>query len=255
MSVHARTLVVSGVRRVASSAGVALFVTFVLALAAFNAAVNTVLTAIAGTPLPTGGVIAEYGVVLPYHPAVAALVALAALLVGSFAVVVGSRRLLGRSVSRWADPVECLTHRVVPATIAVLVGSAVALVAVAFGTALLIVPGLVVAGHLLLVPSVLAAEDVDVLTALQQSWQRAAGDRLELVTAAVALVVPAALVVVGASVSYVLPATVEFGLGVVVGAALLATWLGVATEAYHQLGSSTTSRASRSRSRQVSRAL
>lgn len=255
MSVHARTLVVSGVRRVASPAGVALLVTFALVLAAFNAAVNTVLTALAGTPLPTGGAIAEYGIVLPYHPVVAALVALVTLFVGSFAVVVGGRRLLGRSVSRWADPIECFTHRVVPATVAVLVGLVVAVVAVAFGTALLVVPGLVVAGHLLLVPSVLAAEDVDVLTALQQSWQRAAGDRLELVTAALALVVPAALVVVGASVSYILPAAVEFGLGVVVGAALLVAWLGVATEAYHQLGSSTSSRASRSRSRQASRAL
>ena len=255
MSVHARTLVVSGVRRVTSPAGAALFVTFVLALAALNAAVNTLLTAIAGTPLPTGGTVAEYGVVLPVHPALAAVVALVTLLVGSFAIVVGSRALLGQSVSRWTDPLECLTHRVVPATLAVLVGSVAVLLAVGFGTALRVVPGLVGAGHLLLVPSVLAAEDVGVLAALRRSWQRAADDRLELVTAALTLVVPAALVVVGTSLTYVLPATVEFGLGVVVGAALLAAWLGVATEAYHQLGSSTPRAATRSRNDRASRAL
>jgi hypothetical protein len=128
-------------------------------------------------------------------------------------------------------------------------------VAVAAGTALLVVPGVVVAGHLLLVPSVLAAEDVGVLAALQQSWQRAADNRLELVTAAFTLVVPAALVVVGTSFSYALPPVVEFGLGVVVGAALLSAWLGVAAEAYHQLGSATARRPSQSRSRRASRAL
>jgi hypothetical protein len=255
MSVHARTLVVRGVRRVTSPAGAALFASFVLALASFNAAVNTLLTAAAGTPLPTGGTVAEYGVVLPVTPVAAVLVALVTLLVGSVAVVAGSRRLLGRSVSRWTDPVECLTHRIVPATVAVLVGSVVAAVAVAAGTALLVVPGVVVAGHLLLVPSVLAAEDVGVLAALQQSWQRAADNRLELVTAAFTLVVPAALVVVGTSFSYALPPVVEFGLGVVVGAALLSAWLGVAAEAYHQLGSATARRPSQSRSRRASRAL
>jgi hypothetical protein len=255
MSVHARTLVASGVRRVTSPAGAALFATFVLVLAAFNASLNTLLTALAGTPLPTGGEIAEYGVVLPVNPALAGLVALTTLLVGSFVVVVGSRALLGRSVSRWADPVECLTHRAVPATLAVLVGSVTVVTAVALGTALLVVPGLVVAGHLLLVPSVLAAEDVGLLAAFQRSWQRAAGDRLQLVTAMVALVVPAALVVVGASFTYVLPAVVEFGVGVVVGAALLSVWLGVATEAYHQLGSTASRQPNRSRSRRASRAL
>ncbi len=255
MSVHARTLVVSGVRRVTSPAGAALFVAFVLALAAFNAAVNTLLTAAAGTPLPAGGTVAEYGVVLPTSPVVAGLLALATLLVGSFATVVGSRRLLGQSVSRWADPVECLTHRVVPATLAAAVASVAAAVAVTVGTVLLVVPGVVVAGHLLLVPSVLAAEDVGVLAALRRSWQRAAGDRLELATAALALVVPAALVVVGASFSYVLHPAVEFGLGVVVGAALLAAWLGVAAEAYYQIGSSASRRPTGSRSRRPSRAL
>ncbi|WP_152043061.1 hypothetical protein [Salinigranum salinum] len=255
MSVHARTLVVSGARRVVSPAGVALFATSALGLAAFNAALNTVLTAAAGTPLPAGGQIAEYGVVLPVSPAVATLLAGVTLLVGAFAVVVGSRRLLGRSQSRWTDPVECLTHRVVPATIAVLVGSVVVVAAVAFGTVLLVIPGVVVAGHLLLVPSVLAAEDVGLLTALQTSWQRAAAARVELVTAALALVAPATLVVAGASLSYLLPTGVEFVLGVVSGAALLVLWLGVATEAYQRLGTGSKRTTAGSRSRRASRAL
>lgn len=255
MSVHARTLVASGARRVTSPVGVALFATFVLTLAAFNAAVNTVLTALAGTPLPTGGEIAEYGVVLPVHPLVAALVALVAVVVGAFAVVVGTRTLLGGSTARWSDPIECLTHRVVPATVGVVVGSTLVAAAVALGTALLVVPGVVVAGHFLLLPSVLAAEDVSLATALGESWRRAAGDRVQLATATLALVVPAALVVAGASLSYLLPAVVEFGLGVVVGAALLAVWLGVATEAYQRLDGSSRRRARRSRNRRASRAL
>jgi hypothetical protein len=247
MSVHTRTLVVSGVRRVASPAGAALFATFVLTLAAFNAAMNTVVT--------TTGAVAEYGVSLPVPPAMAALLALFALLVGAFAAVAGTRALLGRSVSRWSDPVECLTHRVVPATVSVLVGSVVVVAAVTVGTAFLVVPGVVLAGHLLLVPSVLAAEDVGVLTALQESWRRTAGSRVELAVAALALVVPAAVVVVGASLSYLLPATVEFGLGVLVGAAVLSTWLGVATEAYQRLGTQSSPTARSSRSGRASRAL
>ena len=255
MSVHARTLVVSGVRRVASPAGAGLFATFVLALAAFNAALNTVLTTAAGASLPAGGEVAEYGVVLPVHPALAALLALIALLVGAYAVVVGTRTLLGVSTSRWSDPVECLTHRVVPATVGVLAGLGVVVAAVAVGTVLLVVPGLVIAGHLLLVPSVLAAEDVGVLAALRESWRRTAGDRVELAAAALAVVVPAAFVVVGASVSYLLSPTVEFVLGVVVGAAVLSTWIGVAAEAYQRLGSSSTRTAPSSQSRRASRAL
>jgi hypothetical protein len=255
MSVHARTLVASGVRRIASPAGAALFATFLLALAAFNAAVNTVLTAGAGTSLPAGVEVAEYGVVLPVHPALAVVVALCALLVGSFAVVVGSRRLLGSSVSRWSDPVACLTHRVVPATLAVLVGSVVVVGAVTVGTLLLVVPGLVVAGYLLLVPTVLAAEDVGLAGAFRASWQRTAGARVELATAALVLVAPAAAVVVGASVSYLLPAAVEFGVGVAVGAVILSAWLGVAAEAYHRLGTDSRRTARSRRSRRASRAL
>lgn len=255
MSVHARTLVVSGVRRVASPAGAALFATFVLTLAAFNAAMNTVLATAAGTPIPTGGAVAEYGVSLPVPPALATLLALFALLVGAFAIVAGTRAFLGHSVSRWSDPVECLTHRIVPATVSVLVGSIVVVGAVTVGTAFLVVPGVVLAGHLLLVPSVLAAEDVGVLTALQESWQRTAESRVELAAAALAVVAPAAVVVVGASLSYLLPATVEFGLGVLVGAAVLSTWLGVATEAYQRLGTQSSPTAHSSRSGRASRAL
>jgi hypothetical protein len=255
MSLHARTLVVSGVRRAATPAGVALFATFLVALAAVNAAVNTVLTAAAGTPLPMGVTVAEYGVVLPVGPAAAAVVGLLALLVGAFAVVVGTRALLGASVPRWSRPSECLTHRVVPATLATLVGGVAAVAAVAFGTLFLVVPGLVVAGHLLVVPSVLAAEDRGLLAAHREGWRRAAGDRVALATAALVLVVPAALVSVGASLSYLLPAALEFGLGVVVGAAVLSAWLGVAAETHQRLGSGSTRTARASRSRRASRAL
>jgi hypothetical protein len=255
MSVHARTLVVSGVRRVASPAGAALFATFLLALAAFNAAVNTVLTAGAGVSLPGGFEVAEYGVVLPTHPALAAVVALCALLVGSFTVVVGSRSLLGTSASRWSDPVACLTHRVVPATSAVLVGSIAVVVAAAAGALLLVVPGLVVASSLFLVPTVLATEDVGLVGAFRASWRRTAGARVELATATLALVAPAVVVVVGASVSYLLPAAVEFGVGVVGGAVILSAWLGVAVEAYHRLGTGSRRTAHSSRSHRASRAL
>jgi hypothetical protein len=137
----------------------------------------------------------------------------------------------------------------------VLVGSVVVAAAVAFGTVLLVIPGVVVAGHLLLVPSVLAAEDVGLLTALRTSWQRAAAARVELVTAALALVAPATLVVAGASLSYLLPTVVEFTLGVVSGAGLLVLWLGVATEAYQRLGTGSKRAAAGSRSRRASRAL
>jgi hypothetical protein len=255
MSVHARSLVVAGLRRVASPAGAALFAAFVVALAAFNAATNTVLTALAGTPLPTGGVVAEYGVVLAINPLLAALLALAALCLGAFAAVVGSRVLLGRTGTRWADPVECLTHRVVPATGAVLVGSLLVGLAVGVGTLLLVVPGLVVAGHLLLVPSVLATEDVGLAAAFRKSWRRTAADRLDLAAATLALVAPAVVVVAGASLTYVLPPTVEFALGVGVGAAVLAAWFGVATEAYHRLGAETSRSTRRSRSPGSNKAL
>jgi hypothetical protein len=255
MSVHARTLVVSGVRRVASPAGVALFAAFVVSLAVFNAALNTVLTAAAGTPLPTGGEVAAYGVVLPVHPAVALLVAAGALVAGSFVVVVGSRLLLGSAAPRWSDPVECLTHRVVPATAVVLVAGVATAVAVAVGTVVLVVPGLVLAGHLLVFPVVLAVEDVGLVAGLRESLRRAADARVELTAATLGLVVPASLLVVGASVSYVLPTTVEFGLGVLGGAALLVAWLGVAAEAYRHLGAGSTARARNHRSRRASRAL
>ena len=255
MSLHARTLVVSGVRRVASPVGVGLFAAFVLTLAAFAAAVNTLLTAVAGTSLPLGLVVPEYGVVLPVHPAVAALVALVALLVGAFAAVVGSRLLLGDTVSRWSDPVECFTERVIPATALTLVGSALVVGSVALGTALLVVPGLVVAGHFLLVPSVLAAEHVSLLAAFRTSWQRARGDRLELVTATLALVVPAGAVFGAAAASYVLPPAVEFALGVVVGAALCSLWLGVAATVYQATSTDSKRRPAPSNDRRASRAL
>lgn len=255
MSVHARTLVVAGARRVASPVGVGLFVTFALVLAGFSAAVNTLLTAVAGTALPLGVVVAEYAVVLPVHPALAVPVVLLTPLVGAFAVVVGSRLFLGGSVSRWSDPVECLTDRVIPVTLVTLVATTASLVAVGFGTLLLVVPGLVLAGNFLLVPTVLAAEDVGLLGAFRASWARAAGDRLELVTASVALVGPGALVVAGASLSYVLPGVVEFVVGVVAGAALLSLWLGVATTAYQQTATGAKRSTATSRNRRASRAL
>jgi hypothetical protein len=255
MSVHARTLVVTGARRVASPAGVGLFLTFVLALAALAAAVNTLLTAVAGTSLPFGVVVAEYGVLLPVTPWVAALVVLVMPLVVAVTVVVGSRALLGRSVSRWSDPVECLTHRIVPATLATLAGVGFALAAVSVGTLLLVVPGVVVAGHLLVLPTVLAAEDVSLAAALRTSWRRAVGDRLALVTATFALVVPAALVVGGASVSYLLPPVVEFAVGVVAGAALFSLWLGLAAAAYHETDVGSARSTAASRRRRATRAL
>jgi hypothetical protein len=237
MPLHAASIVRAGAERVTGGVGAALFVAFLAAFALGNASLNTVLTAVAGTPLPTGGVVSEYGVVLDVHPLVAALGLPVAVALGSVAAVVGIRVLVEDGAGRWRDPTRCLTHRTLPAAGATVAVGAVGLLALAFGTALLVVPGVLVAAYLLVVPAVVALEDVGPVDAVHVTTKRLTRRRaLSLAGATAALVGVGLFVAAVTSLTYVLAPATEFGVGVVCCAALAVVWVGVVAEAHTRLG-------------------
>jgi hypothetical protein len=257
MSLHAASLVRSGATRVAGSVGATLFVVFLAALGLANASLNTLLTAVAGTPLPTGGTVAEYGVVLGVHPLVAVAGLVVGLGVAATAVVVGVRLLAEDGTRRWRDPTRCLTHRTASAAAGVAAVAALGLVGLSLGTLLFVVPGVLVAAYLLVVPGVLALEDVGPVDAVHVATKRLTRGRALALAGATAALAGAGLVVaLAASLTYVLAPGTEFAVGVVAGAALATVWVGVVAEAHARLGTGARRPAGRTaRSTPSSRAL
>ena len=237
MSLHAVELVRAGLRRVARPAGGVLLVGFLAALGVVNASLNTILTAVSGTELPGGIVVATYGVTLPGGPLIAAVVLPASVGVASVLGVVGVRLLGDDGDGRWRSPRRCLTQRTLSASAGVAAVVGLGALALPLGVAALVVPGLLVAAYLLVVPGVVALEGVDPIEAVHRTTRRLTrGRALALAGAAALLLLVAAAVVAAASLTYLLRPGTEFALGVLVGAGLALSWVGVAAEAHARLG-------------------
>lgn len=239
MSLHAAVLVRAGLRRVARPAGGVLLVGFLAALGAVNASLNTLLTAASGTSLPGGVVVAAYGVTLPGGPLVAAVALAAGLAVTSVLAVVGVRLLGDDGDGRWRSPRRCLTQRTLPAAASVAAVVCLGVLALPLGVAALVVPGLLVAAYLLVVPGVVALEGVGPVEAVHRATKRLTrGRALALAGAAVTLVAATLVVATAASFSYFLRPATEFALGVALGGTLAVCWVGVTAEAHARLGGS-----------------
>jgi hypothetical protein len=236
MSLHAAVLVRAGLRRVARPAGGVLLVGFLAALGAVNASLNTLLTAASGTSLPGGVVVAAYGVTLPGGPLVAAVALAAGLAVTSVLAVVGVRLLGDDGDGRWRSPRRCLTQRTLPAAASVAAVVCLGVLALPLGVAALVVPGVLVAAYLLVVPGVVALEGVGPVEAVHRTTKRLTRGRALALAGAAVTLVAAALVV--ASLSYFLRPATEFALGVALGGTLAVCWVGVTAEAHARLGGS-----------------
>lgn len=206
MSLDVTRALREGADRTASRNGAVLVAAVSLVALASTVAGHTLRTAFlsqfGGSVVPTGllGTLAlgsgDGPLAVPLPASLAAVVWVTALVVGESVRVVALRTFAGPPTD--TIPESAARRRLGAATVASLVASLVARLAVAAGLVLLVVPGVVLAAGLLFVRARVAIEDEGVVDALTGSWALTRGDRL----AAVGLVVA----VVGASVGLTLVA-------------------------------------------------
>jgi hypothetical protein len=198
-----------GTSGAARSRAAALVVTLFVAITAWNATLNTLLARsglasvvqVAYEPtLPLTALGAAGGLAVATVAVVAVLAALART-VGPDVDALGGNETVGETALAYARAVV------------VAVGG---VVAAAVGLALLVVPGLVVLVHLPLVFVAVAADGDPIGRAVGRTWTRASGSRARIAAVALAVVaVPLALAVI-ATLTALLPPTVELALGVLV---------------------------------------
>lgn len=200
-----------GTSGAARSRAAALVVTLFVAIAAWNAALNTLLARsglasamqVAYEPtLPLTALGAVGGVVT----ATLAVVVLLAALARTFAPEVdalGASETVGETALAYARSV---------------VVAVVGVAAAALGLLLLVVPGLVVLVHLPLVFVAVAADGEPIGRAVDRTWTRARGSRARVAAVGLAVVaIPLSLAVI-ATLTALLPPLVELALGVLVTA-------------------------------------
>jgi hypothetical protein len=223
-------------------AGVRLFLGALLVVSTVQLLVNTLLDGV-WVALPGGGrLVVGYVATLPLGREAAAWALAATWLGGSWLLVV-LVRTLARDTDDQIHPGD-VTREALPATLRVAVataaGAALTLVGLAFGLA----PGVLVAGHALFVPVVVAVEDAGLVTAVGRSWTLAAAHRvrmLALVSGALALLAAAAGV---GLLSDALAPWLEFVLGVGAATLLGFVTVGSAVDIYRQHGTDAGARSS-----------
>jgi hypothetical protein len=200
-----------GTSGAARSRAAALVVTLFVAIAAWNATLNTLL---ARSGLASAMAVA-------YEPTLP-LTTLGAVggLTAATVVVAVTLAALARTFAPESDALgtsETIGRTALAYTRAVVVAVAGA-VAAAVGLALLVVPGLVVLVHLPLVFVAVAADGEPIGRAVERSWTRARGSRGRVAAVGLAVVaVPLSLAVI-ATLTALLPPLVELALGVLVTA-------------------------------------
>lgn len=222
-----------GMDDVATPAGTRLLVAAIGLVALGNLLVNTVLDGLVieayGATLTT-----SYVVTLPVGPGVAVWLFAAAWVLGSWLLVVLCRTCAddGSTALRMKD----FRHEALPATLRTAIGTGVGGALVLAGFVFGIVPGILLAAHLLFVPVFVAVDDTGLDTAVVRSWQLAAAHRaraIGLVTVVTALV--GVLAGFGAATTLGSP-VLEFLLGVVALALLGVVVVGIAVDVHRQHG-------------------
>lgn len=222
-----------GMDDVATPAGTRLFVAALGLVTVGNLLVNTVLDGLVfeayGATLTT-----SYPVSLPVGPGLAVWLLVAAWALGSWLLVVLCRTFAadGTTALRAKD----FRREALPATLRTMIATGVGGALVFLGVGFGIVPGLLLAAHLLYVPVYVAVEDAGLDTAVVRSWQLAAAHRaraIALVTVAAALV--GVLAVVSAVTTVGTP-VLEFLVGVLGTALLGVVVVGAAVDLHRQHG-------------------
>ncbi|MFB6257019.1 MAG: hypothetical protein ABEH58_09910 [Haloplanus sp.] len=209
------TMTLLGTSGAARSRAVALVVTLFVAITVWNVTLNTLLD--------RSGLASAMRVAYEPTLPLAALEAAGGLAVATVAVV-AVLTALGRTVAPDADALDGRatvgeTTLVYARAVVVAVGG---VVAATVGLALLVVPGLVVLVHLPLALVAVAVDDEPIGRAVGRTWARARGSRARIAAVALAIVaVPLALAVI-ATLTTLLPPTVELVLGVLVTSAAAA---------------------------------
>lgn len=175
-----------GVDDVTTPAGARLLVAVVALVTLGQLLVNTVLDGLVVSAFGLSATV-TYAATLPVGPTAAAWLLVGAWVVGSYLLVVCCRAFAGPAESL---RVEEFTRDALPATlrtaIATALGGTLVLVGLAFG----VVPGILVATHLLFVPVFVAVDGAGLDDAVVRSWRVAAAGRvrmLVLTTLALAL--------------------------------------------------------------------
>jgi len=168
-----------GVRRAFSLSGiVALVLTLcyqVLSVGAFN---TVIMNRLPSSVQPDD--VGTIGFTLPLSTELAAVLGLAALLLG-IGVFLVTARLLTRDLSALSSlPGGLFTRRIGPAFLSALVVSVVLAVVIPLGFALLLIPGLFLTVSLQFALFAVAVEDSGPIDALRRSWGLASGNRWRL---------------------------------------------------------------------------
>lgn len=171
----------------------------------------------------------SYAATLPVGPTTAAWLLVGLLTAGSYVLVVVCRAFAAPDGSL---RVEDLTRDALPATLRTAVAVAVGGVLVLAGSVFGVVPGILLAAHLLFVPVFVAVDGSGLDDAVVRSWRLAAAERvsvLVLTTLAAALAVAS---LVGAGV--LVGATIELFLGSVAVAVVAVSLVAVAVDVRRQ---------------------
>lgn len=168
-----------GIKRVATLTGGILLIILIAIQLLVQSSINTMVVGLF-PPGPAGEIEVALGLTLPVSGTVAAGVFAVSVVLSSVYFVVLARALTRPLEALSTFPTGLFTHRIVRATLSMLVGGIIVWVAVFIGTLFLFLPGIFLATCFLFFIFAIGVEDMGPLGALKRSWDLSQGNRLKL---------------------------------------------------------------------------
>lgn len=176
MSVRLGAAISDGLSRIFTRTGAILFVLILVFELVFITAVNSLIAGF--VPQEVSG---QLGLVLDLPPTVAGVIAIVGFVFTAVYFVTITRALTRPHTELASFPATLYTRRIVPATIAILIGGIITFILIFIGFIFLIIPGLFLAASFLFFIFAVGVEDHGPISGLKRSWALARGNRLKLI--------------------------------------------------------------------------
>ena len=176
MTLQIGTALSRGSRRALSTSGIVLMILTIAYQLAFIGSFNTALKNL----LPAGAQQGQIGVTLPISTSVSGVLAMLAILFGTYVFVL-TTRLLSRDLNELSSlPGELFSRRIGRALLSAVVANVVVSIAVTLGFVALLLPGIFLSVSFVFVVFAIGVEDAGPIGSLRRSWELATGNRWRL---------------------------------------------------------------------------
>lgn len=176
MSVRLGAAIGDGIKRILSRTGGVLFLAILVFEVVFITAINSLIAGFVPQEVTD-----QLGLTLQLPPAIAGTLTLIGVVFTAVYFVTIARALTRPYSELSSFPASLYTRRIVPATIATLIGGFITFVLIMIGLFLLIIPGLFLAASFMFFIFAVGVEDRGIMSGLKRSWGLAKGNRLKLI--------------------------------------------------------------------------